>query len=671
MVSAMIGGPGENPRMTRPRLHRIAALASMALAASVASAVKAQTAAPVFARIFGDHAVLQRDRPIKVWGTAAPGQGVTLSLGGRSANATADAHGRWRATLPAMAAGGPFELTASAGRAATTLKDIEVGDVYLCAGQSNMEFPVKFATDAWGGFGDSANDRLRFVNIQKDSEPAPLDDLKSPVEWKVVSPATVGDASAVCYFMARSLQKAEKVPVGFIGSDWGGTTIQGWINAPSLRTLKAYRQGVDAVAFLAANPRNGLEQEDRRQEAWWEAHDPRAKAERAWAAPDFNDSAWRSLTPSGSWKAAGIPELADFDGVVWFRTAVTLTEAQARAANELLLGPIDSYDSTWINGVWVGASAMSWVWRDYTVPPGVFRPGRNVIAVRVLSSDAAGGLTGDPEQRGIKTSDGGFIPISGPWKYRTGSRLKGFSPPPAPWAVPTSFSTLYNGMIAPIATYGFKLAAWYQGEANAGAAQEYRTLLPLLVSDWRRSFAEPQLPFLVAQLASFGPVATKPGSSDWAELRAAQATAVRGDAHAGLAVTLDLGDRFSIHPTQKTVVGERLARAARAVAYGEAVTPGGPEAVSVTRSGEDLVVSFKNTNGGLRTYSADVAIGFESCAGDRCSYAPGTVSGAAVVLHGANRPGVTRVRYAWADAPYVNLYSADDLPAVPFQLDVR
>jgi sialate O-acetylesterase len=226
-------------------------------------------------------------------------------------------------------------------------------------------------------------------------------------------------------------------------------------------------------------------------------------------------------------------------------------------------------------------------------------------------------------------------------------------------------------MIAPLQGYKFKLAAWYQGEANAGAAQEYRTLLPMLFADWRKTLGQPDLPFMVAQLTSFGSVATKPGNSAWAELRLAQTLAVRNDKHAGLAVTFDFGDRSDIHPGQKTIVGERLARAARAVAYGEKITPGGPEAVSASRNGGDIVIRFANTNGGLRTYSSDMAIGFEACVRDACRYVPATVEGDTVRLKGAATGDTGKVRYAWADAPFINLFSGDDLPANGFELDVQ
>jgi hypothetical protein len=648
---------------------RFAGIVAFLFASSLAAPVPAQTAAPAFAGIFGDHAVLQRGVPLTVWGTAAPGQGLTVSLGGQTAEANAGADGRWRVTMPAMTAGGPHTLSVAGSSGGTTLKDIMIGDVYLCGGQSNMAFPARLSTGAWPDF--PANPDLRFINIQLASEAAVQDDLKRPVEWKVVSPKTAGEASAVCYYMARTLQQTQKVPVGFIASTWGGTTIQGWIGASSLKTLPAYAKGLEALADMASNPPKAMADEARRHEQWWDAHDPQAKAQRAWSLPGFDDAAWPSMTPAGSWKNAGIAALADFDGAAWFRTSVTLDEAQARAANAVQLGPIDTYDSTWVNGVRVGGGSTAWVWREYAVPAGVFKPGRNVIAIRVLSGGTGGGLTGQPEKRGIKTSDGQFIALSAPWKYKLGMRSKGLSIPPAPWDIPTSLSTLHNAMIAPLAGYKFKLAAWYQGESNTDAAKEYETLLPLLIADWRKTFAQPELPFLVVQLSSFGSVATKPGPSNWAQLREAQARTVRNDRHAGLAVTIDVGDRTDVHPPQKAVVGERLALAARALAYGEAIAPGGPEAVGVTRAGDDLVVKFKNTGGGLRTYSAGHAIGFEACAGAACQYVLAVAQGDTVTLKGGNLPGTTHVRYAWADAPYVNLYSSEDLPAAPFEMEVK
>ena len=218
------------------------------------------------------------------------------------------------------------------------------------------------------------------------------------------------------------------------------------------------------MALLATDPQRAMAEEERRQERWWDAHDLAAAVQRAWIAPDHDDRDWARITPAGSWEA-GAPELERFDGVVWYRTSIDLTAGQARAANRLELGPVDTFDTAWVNGTRVGGGSIAWVWRNYPVPPGTFREGRNTVVLRVLSGGGdGGGPTGQPANRGIRTATGELIPLPAAWRYRKGMAATGLSVPDAPWNVPTSLATLYNGMIAPLRGYGFKLAAWYQGE---------------------------------------------------------------------------------------------------------------------------------------------------------------------------------------------------------------
>jgi hypothetical protein len=645
-----------------------AGLAAAALATGMPSGAAAQ--APAFAGMFSDHAVLQRGQPIDVWGKAPASAVVTVSFNGKTEKATADGSGRWRVRLPAMQAGGPYVLTAATQDGSATLNDILVGDVLLCGGQSNMELAMANATNAPLDipFGGSPN--LRFVNIARDTSAARRDEFTAAPQWQVTGPQTTAQASAVCFHMARSLQRRYNIPVGFVNASWGGSAIESWISAPALRKLPAYGPGLDVLEAYAGDVAAGMRAEEARQEAWWDKLDPAAAAQRAWAKAEFNDAGWPDIEPGVRWGESGVAALKEHRGVVWFRTTVELTAQQAEAASQLLLGQVATSDTAWVNGVRVGSGNAWWAGREYAVPKGVLKPGKNVIALRVLDEGNGGGLLGPADQRVLRTADGTRITLPARWKYQPGSHVSAVQMS-APWEPPGSLATLYNGMIAPLQGYKFKLAAWYQGEANAGAAQEYRTLLPMLFADWRKTLGQPDLPFMVAQLTSFGSVATKPGKSSWAELRLAQTLAVRNDKHAGLAVTFDFGDRSDIHPGQKTIVGERLARAARAVAYGEKITPGGPEAVSASRNGGDIVIRFANTNGGLRTYSSDMAIGFEACARDACRYAPATVEGDTVRLKGAAADGTSKVRYAWADAPFINLFSADDLPANGFELDVQ
>lgn len=645
--------------MKLPRLFGLC-LAAMPLPAAAQDA-------PLLATVFSDHAVLQRDRPILLWGHAAAGETVTATLGGDSGSTRADAEGRWELRLPARPAGGPFPLVVRAGTRTQQLADLMLGDVFLCGGQSNMEFPARLSTGAWGGLAHAPQPMLRFAHVEKASAPAPLENLGTPLRWRMVDADSVGDASAVCFYMARSLQQRLKIPVGFIDSDWGGTTIQSWISPERLATLPKYAESLRSLTALAKDPAAARTLEETRTERWWRANDPRWSTTKGWSAETFDDGGWPSLTLSGSWRDAGVPALAAFDGVVWLRKVVTLTPAQAAAAERLQLGPIDSNDTVWINGRWTGSNNINWFWRDYAVPAGALHAGRNVIAIRILGG---GGPTGAEANHLLRLRDGSAVPLDGAWSYQLAAPLKDKQPPIPPWEVPTSLSTLYNAMIAPIARYGFKAAAWYQGESNVAEASEYRDLLTLLFQDWRTHMGQPHLPMLVAQLAAYGTPLARPQDSNWAVLRKAQSDAVAADGHAGLAVTLDLGDRFDIHPTQKLMVGERLARAARAVAYGEAIAPGGPEAIAVTRTKGDLVIRFRHAGAGLQAYGAESAIGFEACSKAACRFVAGSVDGDRIVLRGADTGDVTHVRYAWSDVPYVNLYSSEDLPAVPFDLPV-
>lgn len=640
------------------------------LAAPPASAGAAE--APRFAGIFGDHAVLQRGQQLHIWGTATPLQRLTLSLDGRRVAAMAGSDGKWQADLPAMTAGGPYSLSIEdeEGRR-TILTDIMVGDVFLCSGQSNMEFLVKYATNTWGGAFMPVNTSLRFVNIVQDSQPTPLSELGHPVAWQVAGPATTANTSAVCYFMASTIQAQQNVPVGMIASSWGGTVAQAWISAAGLRRLKAYDPGLDALADYAKSPEVAMAAWSKKALEGWRAGEPDAASHAQWIAPDFADSDWKTLTASGSWENAGDPELAGFDGIVWYRQTVTLSKAEADSAASISLGPIDDSDISWINGKAIGSSNGWQTPRDYRIAHGTLKAGKNVIVVRVVDTGGGGGLWGKPEDRRLVFANGTTRALPAEWRYRIAGRPKpGAQLPNEPWAKPNGLTNLYNAMIAPLAPYNIRAVAWYQGESNTYDPAEYGRLLPALMNDWRAAFRQPGLPFLIVQLAAFGPVSTRPTESNWAALRDVQRRVVSADPHAGLTVSIDFGDRTDIHPTQKTVIGERLARNARAVVYGENITPGGPEATRVTRSGNDLVVHFKNSNGGLRTYSSNMAIGFEICGRDnRCDYATAIPNDDAVILRGANSAGARKVRYAWAASPYTNLYSADDLPAAPFELE--
>lgn len=650
--------------MTLTSLRLTSALLSLSLIAPLTGPATAE-AAPRFAAIFGDHAVLQREAPVRIWGFADTGETVTLRIAGQTATAKADASGRWEATLSPLPAGGPYELSLAGG---ATLKDLLVGDVFLCSGQSNMEFTTKYATNAYNEIMSSANDRIRFVTVEKDAQPAgPLSDLPKAPAWRAVGPETTGDTSAVCYYMSKALAAKTGVPIGMIHSSWGGTMIQSWLSQSTLRQLKSYDTGLETLNLYARDPQAAQKGWQKVTQTWWDTHEPQAAEKRQWATATYDDRDWKTMDTTHFWEESGDPALAGFDGVVWYRSEITLSAAQVKSATTLVLGAVDDADTTFINGQVIGSSEGWNTPRRYEIPKGVLKAGRNVIALRAVDTGGGGGMWGDPKPRGLYLSDGNIIQIPEVWKYKISTPMSGLSDvPTTPWLPTSGLATLYNGMIAPIAPYTLKGVAWYQGEANASNAREYSRLLPALFADWRASFRQPDLPVVVVQLANFGPVVNGPAPSQWAALRESQRLSVDADAKTALAVSLDVGDRTDIHPTQKKVVGERVALGMRKAAYGETVALS-PEPVSATRRGADVMIRFRDTGGKLLTYSSDQAIGFEACDG-ACRYVSATVEGDAVVLKGAAT--ARQVRYGWADSPYVNLFSASDLPVAPFQIDI-
>ncbi len=643
------------------------------LVAAHSGAATPSTRSDLLNDLFQDHAVLQRDRPVTVWGHAGPGESVSVSLGGANAQARADASGLWSAVLPATAAGGPFALTAqSASGARQTVSDILVGDVFLCSGQSNMEMSVERTGDSFNEIASSANNTIRMLTVAHSVSAAPLSDFDHPVSWQIAGPQTVGAWSATCFYYARELQKTVHVPVGLVHSSWGGTNIRPWISAAGFEALGGYDQSLRTLALYAKDQPAAQAEFASQWEAWWrsKSHD------RTGAEP------WNPKSHAGEWQAAptGLgdwrdwsPELHDFTGSVWYRTHIRLSAAQAKAATRLDLGLINQVDETWINGRALGNTFGYDAERSYPIAPGVLHPGDNVLVINVASTYGKGGLLKGGTRRALVLAGGEPLPLDGPWQYRVVPAAVGY-PPRSPWEPIGGVTTLYNAMIAPLGKYGFRGVLWYQGESNADEAASYRGLLTALMADWRRQF-DPNLPFLVVQLPNWGHEQTAPGEhSNWAELREAQRQAVAADAHSGLAVTIDIGEPRNLHPTDKQDVGKRLARAARHVVYGEAISPSGPTAHRAILNADQVAVDFYDVDGGLVAYSHEGPIGFELC-GDTpqtCRYADASIEGNKIILAVPREgPAPTHVRYGWADAPVCTLFDRSGLPAGPFNLTIQ
>jgi sialate O-acetylesterase len=658
--------------MARARLQRYLAL----LVLAAAHCARAALLYPMFQ----DHAVLQRNRPIPVWGDTAPGATVTVTLVRSAPGATsptaparaiarAGADGRWRATLPALQAGGPYTLTAaSSAGSRQTAGDILIGDVFLCSGQSNMEYPTRLASDYDQDVDDAHDSMIRLFHVQRWRSMAPRSTFGAGAGWRVTSPRSVRQFSAVCYFFGRDLQPALGVPVGLIEAAWGGSLIQAWIGPRTIRRIGGYGRYLDLLPLYARSPAAAWKRWDAIAAQWWRRHDPASAARPPWYAPAYDDASWRTIVPTGTWREWKVPRLETFNGLVWLRKDIVLGAGAAQQRAVLSLGPIDQSDIAWVNGVQIGASEGYDVPRVYQVPAGVLHAGRNLIALGVFGG--AGPLL-PGGQMTLQLGDGKAVRLSGKWRFRTSVPMSRTGQiPHVPWQNQFGLTDLHDGMISPLGETRVRGIVWYQGESDADQPKVYARLLPAMIGDWRRQFGA-DTPFLIVQLPGFGPYRRRPEPSDWARLREVQRQVAKSTPNAGLAVTIDVGSRRTIHPTDKQDVGRRLALLARALIYHQRVVGLSPSPIAAWHAGQQVRVRFDTHGGGLEAEAWSRPIGFQLC--DRaghCAFAHAVQHGADVAVSDAATPGAVEVRYCWADSPICNLYDRDGLPAVPFELPI-
>lgn len=646
-----------------------AVLAAAFLGTSVVVAQRSTAAAEpqLLHPMFQDHAVLQRDRPIKVYGETAPGATVTVTIGPVSAQARAGADRSWSATLPAIAAGGPYTLTASANGETRTASDVLIGDVFFCSGQSNMGFSQRQADGAAEDARTAADSQIRNFNVPTNASLAPRRSFATAVRWVAGSPDTVGSFSAACYYFARELKKTIDVPIGMVVAAYGGARLRTFMSEEALRKVGLENEDLDILDLYRNDAEVGVRRWGAKWESWWSGARP--KDGQPWI-PDYNDTAWKTAPPAlGAWALWNGTNPDGFIGQMWMRTTVMLTAEQAAKTGAVLdLGSVNQEDETWTNGTYLGAS--SFAHRTlYPIPAGVLKAGINVATTNIYCGWRDCGMRGPAESRAIRFADNTSVPLSNPWKYQEVSdRLIG---PQLPWGSVHGMTLDFNGMILPVGSNSFRGAVWYQGESDVHfGTNYYKTTLPAMMAAWRRQFDNPELPFLIVQLPGYGPVPTQPTASTWADVREAQRQTALADQHAAVAVTVDIGDPTNLHPTNKREVGRRLAIAARHLIYGERIAPSGPAVGMASRRGQAVVVTFRDVTGQLSMRN-NTSTGFELCGATQasCRWANARVDGATVVLSDA--PTETRVRYCWGESPVCTLYDESGLPAGPFEAVIR
>lgn len=632
--------------------------------------------------VIGDGMVLQRDSKIHVWGWSDPVESVEISFKGASVKTKADRAGRWSVSLGPYSAGGPYDMSIE-GKNSLKVRDILIGDVWLASGQSNMELALG---EFFGLHVDNADRELaaasfpqiRLLRIQQKTAPRPDSDTSSE-GWRAVTPESVARFSAVAYFFGRELYQRYHVPIGLIQAAWGGTVAEAWMSDAAVRKFPELAESTKKLAGISEEARADYRDYAQRRSAWYLAHaqDDRGRVDggNTWADPKFDSSAWPTISLPQDFAACG-KNFDGFAGTIWYRRTLSVPPEQAGKPMSLGLGLMAFADVTYFNGQQVGATRGFLTSREYVVPAKYVRAGENTVVVRLTGiNEPTFACTGlfDPNDSMTATVGTTKLALNGVWSYSPAPDLRDFPRADAVTRAanpsPNAPTTLFNGMINPLARMRVKGVIWYQGEANVDRPAQYRTLFPALIMDWRQQWGY-ELPFLFVQLAGFGANEPQPAEYPLAELREAQTMTLSVPA-TGMASAMDIGNEHDIHPSNKQDVGHRLAQVAAKVAYGENVVDSGPTFESMKTDNQQIRIRFANVGSGLLIRDKyGYGRGFEIAGADgKFQWAQARLDGEDIIVSSPLIQQPAAVRYAWSNTPDGNVYNREALPAVSFRTD--
>lgn len=618
------------------------------------------------ANIFCDGVVLQRNKPIKLWGKAHYKDKVILTLQEAVYEVIADEKNEWHVIIDAMEAGGPYEVEVKTGQDRILIRDILFGDVWLCSGQSNMEMPVARVMEKYKEeVNRYENSYIRMFRGET------LYDFNAPKEkigkgkWYTINYEDVQRFTALGYFFAKELYKKYHVPIGLIDISVGGSHIEAWLSA---ETLGQFPGVLDEVKDYKDEQvlKQILEQDQNRIDAWEERLQHLDKGLKEVNEPWYESARsldeWKVIHVPGEWGLQGINISA---GVVWFRKEIEITEKMLHEKTRLILGTIIESDIAYINGIEVGRTESQYPPRIYEVPEGVLKVGKNIIVLRVEVKNEPGKFTLD-KFYGLECG-GKKMDLSGEWQYRIGAEIEPLAPQ---IFLPSKPKGLYNGMIYALRNVEIKGVIWYQGESNVSNADQYQKMFTSLIKEWRNLWCNSELPFLYVQLTSLGAVSEKPDESKWAELRDAQLQALELS-YTAMVVTIDVGEWNDLHPLSKKEIGQRLALVAQGVAYQEDIIYSGPIPWAFEVEDNRVIISFNHVGSGLYIKGVEKLKEFAiSDDGKHYSWAKAIIKNNRVIVWNDEIKIPKSIRYAWADNPKAaNLCNREGLLASPFQLD--
>ncbi|MCK9160326.1 MAG: sialate O-acetylesterase [Bacteroidaceae bacterium] len=609
--------------------------------------------------LFADGMVLQREKPISIWGTATPGEEVTVQLLKDQVETHADVYGNWQVELPSMKAGGPYRMTINE----IQLKDILIGDVWLCSGQSNMELPVSRVMDKYRAEVEAdSNPMIRYIKTSMDYNfQGPQTDIKA-VSWISLTPEKALSFSALAYFFAKDLYSKIKVPIGIINSSVGGSPIEAWISKEGLKSFPVYlndKSLCESDKYVSDVKKVGWESQNLWNIVLYRS-DKGLHGRLPWYSSEYDDSSWTNT------KLLDLSWAAKYDSPIygshWFRKDFDVPQLFLGKEAILRLGCIVDADSVYVNGTFVGTTSYRYPPRIYYIPAHLLKAGKNNVTIHLISY---GGFPEFVKDKPYKIlCEGKEISLLGEWKHRLGSQMPAMSPQIIFQYKPVG---LYNAMIAPLLRCKFVGVIWYQGESNTERYNEYDTLLSDLIGDWRNKFKAPELPFFIIQLPNFMQSHLQPVESDWAQLRNRQFKVTRTVSNAALIVTIDLGEWNDIHPLNKKAVGHRLSLQVQKLVYGDKkLVSEGPMYESATIEGNKVIISFVSGTDNLQPVKE--LKGFSIAGNNQVfKWAKARMEGHKVIVWREDITHPVVVHYGWDDNPVgINLSNETGLPASPF-----
>ncbi len=615
-------------------------------------------------RLVRDSMILQRDVNIKIWGWASKDEKVNVKFNNKTYKTKTAVGGKWLITLPPMKAGGPYTMDIS-GSNKILLKEILIGDVWFCSGQSNMVHQMNIHDVTYAKDITEAN----YPQIRHFWIPT-LTSLKEPQAdlptgyWKWANPEDIRPFSAVAYFFAKKIYEKYNVPIGLINASVGGTPIEAWTSEEGLKDFSSLINTIQKnkdTAYINGMSRNAFANNTGRPQQ----RDLGMIGSTKWYDVSYIPKGWHTINIPGYWEDQGIKDL---NGVVWYRKEIEIPASMTGVPAKVFLGRIIDADILYINGTQVGNTTYQYPQRRYTVPANLLKAGKNIFVIKVTNTAGKGGFVSDKPYCVFAGKD--TVDLKGTWQYKVGEVYiprGGFGGGINAQNQPAA---LYNAMVAPVINYSIKGFLWYQGEANTGRADEYAKLQPAQIIDWRNKWKQGDLPFLYVQLPGFMDYNYLPSESQWAALRESQLKSLSVP-NTAMAVAIDLGEWNDIHPDNKKDVGERLALAAEKIAYGENIVYSGLIYQSSKIEDNKIIISFNHVGSGLKTNDGEELSEFAIAGADKkFVWAKAKIEGDKIIVWNDTVSNPMYVRYAWADNPVnPNLFNKEGLPASPFRTD--